>query len=225
MESTSFEGRDYRTGKPVSINVIGETISAIQEKKKVKSPLWIGPALIDIQINGFGGHGFNEPNTSPESVTQIVQNQWKAGTASILPTITTNSHSRIIRSLKMVARACDNPQISKSILGIHLEGPFISPVNGPRGAHPIEHVRLPDWDEFCRFQDAAEGRICLVTLAPETKGAIPFIEHLVNTDVVVAMGHTNALGPDVDAAVKSGVRLSTHLGAAIKRRPCSEHHR
>jgi len=61
---------------------------------------------------------------------------------------------------------------------VHVEGPFISPEDGPRGAHPREHVRPPDWDEFERMQDAAEGRIGMVTLAPELPGAIEFIEKL-----------------------------------------------
>jgi N-acetylglucosamine-6-phosphate deacetylase len=94
----------------------------------------------------------------------------------------------------------------------HLEGPYISADDGPRGAHPKAHVRGPDWDEFRRWQDAAGGRIRLVTLAPEHDGALPFIEMLTAAGVVVAIGHTAATGARIRDAVRAGARLSTHLG-------------
>ncbi|HYT87243.1 MAG TPA: N-acetylglucosamine-6-phosphate deacetylase, partial [Gemmataceae bacterium] len=79
-------------------------------------------------------------------------------------------------------------------------------------AHARRHVRSPDWDEFRRLQDAAGGRIRLVTLAPEQEGALDFIERLVASGVVVSLGHTAASGACIRAAVAAGARLSTHLG-------------
>ena len=76
----------------------------------------------------------------------------------------------------------------------HLEGPYLSGEDGPRGAHPKEHARDPDWDEFRRLQDAAGGRIRMVTVAPERTGALAFIEKLTASGVVVAIGHTAATG-------------------------------
>ncbi|HEV3262081.1 MAG TPA: N-acetylglucosamine-6-phosphate deacetylase, partial [Gemmataceae bacterium] len=96
--------------------------------------------------------------------------------------------------------------------GIHLEGPYISAEDGPRGAHPRRHIRPPDWDEFRRLQDAAGGRIRLLTLAPEYEAALPFIERLVASHVVVALGHTAASGARIRDAVAAGALLSTHLG-------------
>ena len=129
----------------------------------------------------------------------------------------------MLASLRYVSEACRDPQIERSVLGIHLEGPYISAVDGPRGAHPIEHVRPPNWDEFCRFQEAAEGRIRLVTLAPETEGAIQFIERLVDQQIVVSLGHASAETRDIAEAARAGARLSTHLGngahASLKRHP------
>src|SRR5262249_6725981 len=95
---------------------------------------------------------------------------------------------------------------------VHLEGPYISPEDGPRGAHPRQHVRPPDWDEFCRLQEAAGGRVRLVTLAPEHEGALRFIERLVAAGVVVALGHTAASGRRIREAILAGACLSTHLG-------------
>jgi N-acetylglucosamine-6-phosphate deacetylase len=98
------------------------------------------------------------------------------------------------------------------IPGYHLEGPFISPVDGYRGAHPLPHVREPDWDEFRKYQDGANGRIKLVTLAPELPGALHLIERLTKSGVVVALGHTAADGNTIRDAVRAGAKLSTHLG-------------
>lgn len=212
MESTRYDGRDFRTGSPVSIGVQGETISDVRPEDGGEPGFWIAPALLDIQLNGFGGYGFNEAETSPDSVARVVRSQWRAGIGAFLPTVTTHSQDRMLGSLRAVTAACRDPRIRRSIPGVHLEGPHISPLDGPRGAHPLEHVRLPSWDEFLRMQEAAEGGILLVTLAPELEGAIPFIERLAEAGVVVAIGHTNASAHDLDAVIKAGARLSTHLG-------------
>ena len=212
MEPTRYEGRDVRTGRSISVGVMGETISDVRTENRAEPGPWIAPALLDIQLNGFGGYGFNEAETSQESVAQVVRSQWRSGVGAFLPTVTTHSRDRMLHSLRAIAAACRDPRIRRSIPGIHLEGPHISPLNGPRGAHPLEHVRLPAWDEFLRMQDAAEGAILLVTLAPELEGAIPFIERLADSGVRVAIGHTNASAQELDAAIAAGARLSTHLG-------------
>ena len=212
MAPTRFEGRDVRTGRSVSVGVDGETITDVRPDDGAGSGRWIAPALLDIQLNGFGGYGFNEAETSPESVARVARSQWKAGIGAFLPTITTHSRERMLHSLRAITAACRDPLIGGSILGIHLEGPHISSLDGPRGAHPLKHVRLPAWDEFLRMQEAAEGKVLLVTLAPELDGAIPFIERLSEAGVVAAIGHTNASAHDLDAAVAAGARLSTHLG-------------
>ena len=98
------------------------------------------------------------------------------------------------------------------VAGCHLEGPYISSEDGPRGAHPREHVRPADWDEFCHLQDASGNRIRLVTLAPESPGAKEFIERAVASGVVIALGHTAATEDQIATAVHAGARLSTHLG-------------
>jgi N-acetylglucosamine-6-phosphate deacetylase len=107
--------------------------------------------------------------------------------------------------------------VARSVAGIHLEGPYISREDGPRGAHPLAHCRAPDWDEFRRFQDAAEGRICILTLAPEYDGAESFLRRAVATGVVVAIGHTAATSTQIRAAVDAGAALSTHLGNGAHR--------
>jgi N-acetylglucosamine-6-phosphate deacetylase len=109
------------------------------------------------------------------------------------------------------------------VAGCHLEGPFISKEDGPRGAHPLQHVRPADWDEFQKLQDAAGGLIRLVTLAAEAEGAVEFIRRAVDAGITIAIGHTAANSDQITAAVDAGARLSTHLGngahGQIRRHP------
>ena len=96
--------------------------------------------------------------------------------------------------------------------GFHVEGPHISPDDGPRGAHPQRWVRPPDLDEFRRWQDATDGRIRIVTLSPEWPEAPRYIEALVAKGVVASIGHTKATAQQIADAVSAGATLSTHLG-------------
>lgn len=180
--------------------------------------VWIAPGFIDLQVNGYGGCDFNrdswtQGNASPEAFERIVAHLWRAGTAMCCPTIVTSSHEGIVASLTALAGATDeNAHLRSALPAFHVEGPYISDEDGPRGAHPREHVRNPDWDEFRKFQDAAGGRIKLLTLAPECKGALSFIEKATDTGVVVSLGHTNGTPAQIRDAVRAGARMSTHLG-------------
>ena len=99
-----------------------------------------------------------------------------------------------------------------AILGLHLEGPYISPEEGARGAHRREDTAPASIDDFKRRQDVAGGRVRLVTIAPEVPGALALIEHLRDTGVRVAIGHTAATPEQVRDAIRAGATLSTHLG-------------
>src|SRR5206468_11511036 len=115
-----------------------------------------------------------------------------------------------------IAAACErSPDVAARVVGIHLEGPSISALDGYRGAHPLAAVRDPDWGEFQALQAASGGRVVLVTLAPERTGAIDFIARATAAGVVVALGHTAADGPTLRDAVRAGARLSTHLRNGI----------
>jgi N-acetylglucosamine-6-phosphate deacetylase len=118
--------------------------------------------------------------------------------------------------VSLIAAACDQShEISKMVLGIHLEGPFLSDLEGYRGAHPLDALRDPDWGLFQQLQAASGNRIVLLTMAPERRGAIEFIARAAESGVVVALGHTAADGETIDRAVRAGARLSTHLGNGI----------
>ena len=219
-----FSGHTLFNNTPVEIVLTDASVQKIREVASADNTTWIAPALIDIQVNGFAGFDLNVATVTPEDVSAMVRALWKVGTGFLCPTVVTGSFDRIRNSLRAITEASKvDSLVAHSILGIHLEGPYISAEDGPRGAHPLEHVRDPDWDEFQRWQDIADGKISIVTLAPEKQGAIPFIEKLVADGIVVALGHTDASVDDIQAAIDAGARLSTHLGngahALIRRHP------
>jgi N-acetylglucosamine-6-phosphate deacetylase len=219
-----FIGHSLFKNIPVEIVLADDRVQSVQEVNAADSKTWIAPAPIDIQVNGFAGFDLNVATVTREDVCAMVRALWRVGTGFLCPTVVTGSFERISNSLRAIVAACKaDARVAHTVLGIHLEGPYISAEDGPRGAHPLEHVRDPDWDEFQRWQDTAEGQISIVTLAPEKKKAIPFIEKLVSDGIVVALGHTNASADDIRAAIEAGARLSTHLGngahALIQRHP------
>ncbi|MCA9061325.1 MAG: amidohydrolase family protein, partial [Planctomycetaceae bacterium] len=174
---------------------------------------WLGPGLFDIQVNGYHGLWFGSETLTVDDVRQTILELAAQGIAECFPTLVTNSNEAIEHGMRTVSRACEvDSTVAAIVRGIHLEGPWISSEDGPRGAHPREHVRSPNHDEWNRWQRAASGRIRLVTLAPEVPGALDFIPALVNQGVVVSIGHTAANGDQIRQAADRGARLSTHLG-------------
>jgi len=169
--------------------------------------------FFDSQVNGYGGVDFNGKDLTPEKLRQAVLSLASSGVIAFFPTLTTAPRERMIANLKILARAIEeDPLIGRMCRGIHLEGPYISPEEGFRGAHPKEFVRPPDREEVERFQEACEGRIRLITLAPEVDGAMPFVEWAVSRGMVVGLAHTNAPEETLEDALRAGARLSCHLG-------------
>jgi N-acetylglucosamine-6-phosphate deacetylase len=176
------------------------------------------PGFVDLQVNGFGGVDFNGPNLAAAEVEQALDRMRITGVTRCLPTLITSSFDEFAARARVIA-GLDHPAIA----GIHMEGPYLSPDDGPRGAHHRAYVITASVDDFRRRQDAAGGRIRLVTLAPEVPGALPVIEHLVQCGVRVAVGHTAAEPAAIADAISAGATLATHLGngcaAVLPRHP------
>jgi N-acetylglucosamine-6-phosphate deacetylase len=211
-------------GRPVSVAVAGGRIDTVRPAGSAPRDVWVLPGFIDIQVNGFAGHDLNAAQPAPETVAAVARALWRHGVTRFCPTICTAAHEQMVAALRAVAHACEEMEwVDRAVAGIHVEGPYISPEDGPRGAHPREHVRPPDWSEFQVFQEAAGGRIRLFTLAPEQPGGVDFIQRLSRAGIVPAIGHTGAAPGDIRAAVLAGARLSTHLGngahAVLPRHP------
>ncbi|HEY1067434.1 MAG TPA: amidohydrolase family protein [Pirellulales bacterium] len=210
----------YDDGAPVRIAIRDGRIAEIEPLPEDDSRVLpvVAPAFVDLQINGWAGQEFCSLDLTIEHVQRIVETQAAFGVVRLCPTVTTHSFETIAHGLRTIAAARRaSPLLGRRILGIHLEGPYISPHDGPRGAHPIEHVRSPDWNEFRRFQDAAEGNIRLVTLSPEYPESPDFIRRAVASGVVVSLGHLAADSDQIKAAVDAGATLSTHLGNGCHR--------
>lgn len=211
-----LRAKHYATGEPLVLRLENGRIAGHETASSGPPDLeaaWVAPALFDLQINGCDGHSFNSPALTIEDVRHVVGVCHRHGIGGFCPTLVTNSAEALLHGFATLRRACEtDPAVARAVPCLHLEGPYISPDDGPRGAHPQPHVRPPNWDEFCRFQDASGNRIRLVTLAPEHEGALRFIEQLTATGVVVSLGHTNATGARIRDAIAAGARLSTHLG-------------
>lgn len=216
----SEAARHFKTGVWVRPRVEAGILQSLEpmENPRVEGEPepWIAPAFWDIQTNGRWGISFSDPTLTAEQVKDIVNAQPGLGTSRLCPTLITAPRESLIRGVSAIAEACTRyPEVAAKVLGIHLEGPYISELDGYRGAHPLEAVHDPDWDEFAMLQDASGGRIVLVTLAPERPGAIEFIRKATAAGIVIALGHTAADGATIRAAVAAGARLSTHLGNGI----------
>jgi len=208
--------RHYATGERIDLRYDRGAITQIAAAGREPADReagWIAPALFDLQINGCNGIAFSSPTITVEQVRAVVHDCRRHGIAGLLPTLVTNSNEALLHGFKTLRQACESdPVVAAATPGFHLEGPYISPDDGPRGAHSSEHVRDPDIGEFRRLQDAAGGRIRLVTLAPERARATSLIQELTRAGVVVAIGHTAATPAQIRDAVAAGARLSTHLG-------------
>lgn len=173
----------------------------------------IAPAYFDLQINGGLGINFTSETLTTKEIAKVLEHLASEGVAACCPTVITASSATITASFTSLRRALDEvPGWDAAMPCFHLEGPFISADDGPRGAHPREHVQPASWDAFQRWQQAAGGRIKLVTLAPEVPGAIYLIEQLVRQGIICSIGHSAATPAQIRDAIAAGARLSTHLG-------------
>lgn len=213
-DTLKVRGRFYYDGEEISVAIADGKIVKIERVGPASEPskFYIAPGLVDLQINGYMGVGFSDKHLSLENMRKATKALWKEGVTTFLPTVTTNDPYSLKESFKILSGFLDDEEIGKSIAGFHLEGPYISPVQGYRGAHAEKNIRKPDWIEFSELQKAAHNQIRLITVAPEVDGAIQFIRKCYETGVVVALGHHNGSAEEIKEAVDAGASMSTHLG-------------
>jgi N-acetylglucosamine-6-phosphate deacetylase len=170
-------------------------------------------SLFDLQVNGFAGVDFQDPALKVEDLRRAIEALRAGQTHRILLTLITDEMDALARKFAQIEayRAAD-AVLAETICGYHLEGPFLSPEPGFRGAHPGECMRAPDLAAFQRLQDAAGGNIRLLTLAPEWPGSPEFIGAIAAQGVIVSLGHTDASEGQIDEAIRAGATMITHLG-------------
>jgi N-acetylglucosamine-6-phosphate deacetylase len=184
----------------------------MQPLECIGSNVYRAPGFIDLQVNGFAGVDYNHPRTPHAEIARSLQAQFACGVTRLYPTVITGPREEMAACLRNLAGARDSLAEGEAIAGFHVEGPHISPEDGPRGAHPLASVRAPDFEEFLQWQNAASGLVRLVTLSPEWPGAPAYIERITDAGVVASIGHTTASAAQIADAVRAGATLSTHLG-------------
>jgi N-acetylglucosamine-6-phosphate deacetylase len=206
-------GRDAVSGDRITIefdDVIQHLNPAFSDQ--IADDEYVAPGFIDIQINGFAGVDYNAPDARQEEIARSLRVMFSTGVTRCFPTVITGDPEKMLGALRNLAAARETLEEGPAMEAFHVEGPHISPEDGPRGAHPRRWVRAPDLNEYKRWQEAAGGHVRLVTLSPEWPEALPYIEALSRDGVVISIGHTKATPEQIQDAVSAGATLSTHIG-------------
>lgn len=172
--------------------------------------------FVDIQINGYDGVDFSAEDLTIEGVRRATEKLVISGTWAYCPTVITSDLQLLCKNVSIIAEALSVKPFSTHFLGFHIEGPFISPEDGYRGAHQLKYVLPPSIDDFRKIQKAANGKVVMMTFAPEVKGGVEFARQMQSENVRLSIGHTNADEESFKQAVEAGACLSTHLGNGIK---------
>ncbi len=183
-------------------------------KDYVATGMTVTPGFVDVHIHGAGGHDVMEGSAA--ALDRIASTVARYGTTSMLATTVTapaddtrGSLEKIARYIRSRENAEAHPHLAAEIVGIHLEGPFISKIR--RGVHPTESLAKPSIELFEGFLKAAEGYVKLVTIAPELPGAIELIECAASHRIVVGLGHTDAEYEQARAGIRAGARHAVHM--------------
>jgi N-acetylglucosamine-6-phosphate deacetylase len=212
-------GRDPATGRTLRVTVEDgriDQIGAVPEPAE----LWLAPGLVDLQVNGFAGHDVNAPDVDHSAVADLVRSVHRVGVTTVVPTIVTAPEERILAALSAIAQArAADPAVAHAIPYVHVEGPFLSDQDGPRGVHDRRYIRRADIEELRRWGDL----VGMVTISPHEDAAIEFIAQATRIGVRCAIGHTHATPEQITRAIDAGAELATHLGngahAVLPRHP------
>ena len=209
-----FRGLNVLENRRCSIAVEDGKVVRIAPDDKTDDNLFICPGgLVDTQVNGYLGYDYSEKAFESEHALKISEALAKAGTLQHFATIVTSPQERIVRNIDLIVKAVEEYEpVRRSLTGIHVEGNFISHLDGPRGAHDPLYVRKASIEEFDQWYDHSKGLLKYITVGAEAEGVIPLIKHAVEKGVVVSLGHTGATAEQIDAAAEAGATACTHLG-------------
>ena len=212
-----FKGLNVLDSKSYSIVVEDGIITSLTECHDAPKGSFFCPGgLIDTQVNGCLGYNYTGEDLSVDQVRQICMELARHGTLQHFATIITSPKERILKSLDTLVRAIEEDDfVRRSITGIHIEGNYISRLDGPRGAHDLAYVRDASIEEFDRWFEHSKGYLKYITIGAEANGALDLIRHAVKKGVVVSIGHTGATREQIDKAVEAGASASTHLGNGV----------
>lgn len=215
----SVQGKATAGSSVLKIDFNGALLAVDDLLRPAPIDTFLAPGFIDLQVNGFAGVDYNDPASSHDAIASSIQKMFTTGVTRFLATIITGSEERITGAIKNLVAAkrkfaATHMPEGEALAGLHIEGPHLSPEDGPRGAHPLEHIRPPNIAEFNRWQEVADAAIRLITISPEWPEAPSYINAVVRQGVVASIGHTKANSDQIKAAVDAGATMSTHLGNA-----------
>jgi N-acetylglucosamine-6-phosphate deacetylase len=209
MKSHSITGRDALTGQTLRIAIEDDRIQEIGPGPASETA-WLSPGFVDLQVNGYYGCDLNGETVDADTVIALVMRLAATGVTTFLPTIISASEERIVRALRAVAKARKASALAAHVIPfVHVEGPFLSPEDGARGAHPRDQIRPPSLAEFERWQSASGSLVGMVTISPHWENALEFISTLAGKGTLVSIGHTHAAPEQIHAAAAAGAKLST----------------
>jgi len=207
--------RHYHTGEGVRITWKDGKIAAIAPAPLSPDTPWVAPALVDLQVNGYGGTDFLRDEVNEEGLLKAARALRRDGCARFLLTVITRRWTELMAHLKRIKAIRDgNPELRKAILGWHVEGPFISPQPGFVGAHD-SNVALeadPSPEAIDLLKEVVGDDPTMITVGGERNGVVAAIRRARELGIVVSLGHTNASRCQIDEAVKAGAEAFTHLG-------------
>jgi len=186
-----------------------------ESEKKQAVTRWLTPGLVDLQVNGYKGVDFSSGDLTQDDLVRACQELFEAGTTAFLLTMVTSPKNVYRRNLSIMAVVLRRKEFRGRLLGIHLEGPFISPEEGARGAHNPEWISKPDVDYLKQLIDWADGTVKLLTIAAEAEGAEKLARYAVNRKIAVSLGHQMAGEQDLDRLCHVGAVSITHLGNGL----------
>ena len=212
-----FKGLNVLDSKCYKVVVKDGVITDLKEWQTAPKGSFFCPGgLIDTQVNGCLGYNYTGDDLSIDQVRQICKELARQGTLQHFATIITSPEQRILKSLDTLVRAIEQDDfVRRSITGIHIEGNYISKLDGPRGAHNLAYVRDASIEEFDRWYEHSKGYLKYITIGAESNGAEALIRHAVEKGVVVSIGHTGATKEQIDKAAEAGATASTHLGNGV----------
>ena len=220
--SGTWEGRDPAGGLVAVTCAEGRIASVRRRADPVADPdagpaggadPYLLPGLVDLQMNGFGGHDLNARGLEVDTVVELVRALARTGVTGFAPTLVTAAPEDLRHAARVVAEAVtQSAEVAAAVAFLHVEGPHLSPQDGYRGAHPAAQIRPPDIAEFDALAAAARGLLGLVTVSPHYSGTAAYTGHAVASGVRVAIGHTHARAAEIAASVAAGAGFCTHLG-------------
>lgn len=173
------------------------------------------PGLVDLQVNGYKGVDFSSKDLTEDDFVRACHGVFEAGTTAFLPTVITSPDDVYEHSLQIIAAVLRREEFCGRLLGVHVEGPFLSAQDGARGTHDAEFIRKPDIGYLERLIEWAGGSVKMITIAADAEGAEQLARYAVSRGITVSLGHQMAGEEDLQKLVRAGAVALTHLGNGV----------